>query len=1020
MPPPGPDLPKAAPDAKEFSTIPPTVAKAVAGSVGRFRKGAWIVVCGVGVFLLVDNVPYQIERLLGRKGKTPAGETAKDRALRARSDAVNINRTILPSLPNVELQTITDSQILARVHALLADDTISPGEVFDAMRLEEEGKLFPLQRRLGVIGNDESTKPEAYKRRQPLLAKAADQLIADLKRDQAVNGQHAMRWKEWAALLNAAGHTKNDEEKATQACEQIRSWLLAHLPFSADLVTMFLKEAGYEVTEKARQRLAESERGLLRQFRTERFKLHGQARALKHIMTTVDGFPSFHRTLTQKMRQHGISIGDADEKQQTMDARHRHIRQAIEDLAKTMTVMELRYQAIYHPTRFAEPARKAIEAYFGKGNEPKKGQTKRILVDRQITQLNLLSARVNNSHPDWERAEFLLRELANTVQPDGKERGDQRKLAGDLTEFLARIEKSTDPKTQAVRAILSRLAAQRPLTLEHLQTAYDEMKKDQELPFAEETFDLIASWCEAHRQSFHDPKSLEDDAVRKRYDESRSVLNQGIVAMMEDVLRLRNLLDQARSGFGAVEMRLQPESRDTGVAVTDPYVAGDFEKDQVALAKELSAGSVTVLKELNREFLTGDTARDAALKTVKVLRKILHVFDVLRGQKGQTTEQTLSYKKITEMYDPKPIERLMHTYESLIVLMDDPRTASVGTIAQDRESTPDDRIEEEIAKLIGEELTPERVKTMLDGLAPAQRLALRTALERKRWQQMRSVSDEVHAYLLMLQGMSFETSGVVGDLSRSGDWSWLRFAAGLCMLLGGTKGLLRVRRDRRRTYDAALAGGQETADAILEKIGTPDERPALHALELLNPDFLAGRVSGLARKCSKLDLSDRKDRNAKKVAAFRASVESVIDECEKAHTMLQKMRLHMNEDAQERVNEEVAPNVDKLSLSVATALETIDRQSENAHQEPARRALAALYVTLERLMASIQRFGNQPIATPTLDEIDPLTSDAHSVLRLASQETVQIEAADVPGIREELARRKAERGTPPPSPEVTA
>ncbi len=1013
------------------------VAAEQAGEVGRLRAWMYGILglggLGIATWNAPDIVKDPVLKAVGLRAadhKEFGGKTAKERIDERRPDAKALVDRIIAAQPKVELSTVTDEQVRGQITRILADKTVSPEELWMMLSAWQQRDLVAIARRYKALEGPEAANPAALAKRLPNVAAAGQHLAGQLQQAKTRGDAMSFKWQGWTETLNANDDTPAHAGKVKAVCTQLRAELVeeARVPFSSDLVVAIGNGGGYPINAKGAGRLVAFEKELLGQFVVERHALIDQAETYGRTLQGAKRLNGLQTKFRDTMKGNGMKSETVDARVTANAARQKRIDAAAADLARVVTVIELRNAGIADPAWQTE-ADKAIEAYFGTGKVPARPDVLPALRNARIRGMDALRAELNNDHPDWVDAEKILRAVAYTLpveapkdgtrRPEEALRGDPAAADRDMQDFLRRTETSGDPRTQEVRAIIAGLAAKRPITVQDARDAYALMKTKQEMPFSTGLVDTLAEWAGQHESAFYDPREpFKRRDERDRFAKSRQDLIESIVVTMAELENLRSVRLRAQSGFSATQNGVETGNDPDTQIVLDPQVAGVMVKDLREQAEQGAKDVKLFLGELRNEHALkpDDVKRDAAASGVKVARKIINVLDRIRGMRGQEAPDTARMVEVVRAFDTAPLKRLEESYDALLAYLEDPQNTPERAVADRKGSTPAG-VRGEREKMGGKALTRAEVQGLLrQNLTPDQRVALRLILEDQRDEAVRPFLNEEAANLLALAALADEGAGKLGDIQRSRD-SWLQtilFVLGVIAAYQGAKGRIALgferwgakRHNKRvlRAYEAkrVLGGTPPPED---EKGERAEHREVLAKVNLAKPKTVRGRLRQLSTQAEPLDFNNTTSANAEPFNAFAGAVRAVAADLRTARETY--TGLAIEPEVTDRVRLHVA--MDQLLEPLMVRIRVATDGDSNG---PARRALGRVYQALSELQSALLALQpDLPGTTPRLATADIDACDTAQVLILACAAGMDIENTEEPKLREQLKREKAKLET---------
>ncbi len=971
---------------------------------GSVRHYIYLVLAAAGLGLSFFTAPEGVKNLVTTgKWAGDTGPTARSKADSSREDAKRILREILAAEPALELQTITDEQVRAGIDRILSDKQVSSPEIFDLIIRWQETELLKNARRYDVLEKapTQAGDPAALQKREQRLAVVGHRFGTQILQDG--NGPLAAKWRDQIAALNG-----KDDTAARRACDGMREDLARFVSFSADLVTTIAQTAKLPITAEGQARLVAYEKQLLERFASERYELLGEAEALRAAVGSVKTLGTMHKRWTAKMASHGVPSKDGEAKQKEIDATAARIDAQCAELGRVMTVIELRNQAVTEPEKWGPAAKKATEEYFKGAVPAEPSAISATLREDRIRATDRLRAELNNDTQEGVEAECILSELAYVVQNRGNDAAVMRRA----NDFLKRTENSTDDKTKKMRGIVADLIGKNAVTLPDVQKARGELEALQDLAVGRVVIDRITEWAGAHKASISDENAMKDKGTRDRIAESRISCAKAAIETLNELLKLRTTLNRWESGFAAAKVGVNAESRADTVIILDPNV-GAIEADQRKQfekgKKELSAFLGELADEHKLKEI--DLRRDAASKTVSLLRGFIHVLDRLRGEPGQNTPHSIALREIVQSLDEKPLKDLLQRSETLYAALQNEQMGTTKNIAADRRATKGKEadIERLRTELRARNLTPESVAELIRTSGPELRIALRYALEDRQREAIEPFLTEEMANLLKLAAYSTEGSGWVGEMAQSRDswWKTALFVIGLLLAYKSGKGLLGVRKERSTLRKFGRASNLATME-ILEKMEWDVRESTADALDETAPDTTGPAIEDLSRELDGPDiLSGFDHKNAKKRQNLAEKMKEFAFQLEVSRGLLEKNSVQLTLPDQVRTRTAIRPAVEAMEAKARTALARGADKTRNASRE----ALETIVKALERLKSTLLRMESSlPATVPPLADADLDTADWATILLLAQKEGLDLDASESV-LRDALKEKK----TPPPT-----
>jgi len=333
---------------------------------------------------------------------------------------------------------------------------------------------------------------------------------------------------------------------------------------------------------------------------------------------------------------------------------------------------------------------------------------------------------------------------------------------------------------------------------------------------------------------------------------------------MHEILRWHHEQFGWQVGRSAFTTDVDTQNLSDTAFVLDSRAVG-LQQDQRKYAKENADEICALLGELSdfQKVKNIDIRRDRASKIVQLMRKLIHVIDIIRGMEGQTTPQTAALQEILKEYNDAPLRALLSAYKTEIEFLKSSES-DTGKAAADREASKNDpAIETHLEAFRKAPITVQSLQAMLErgDMPAAQRTALRIALEEQRSNALRPFLTEQLAHVLAIVGYDNERRRITGDMVRSRDswWNTILFILGVIMTVKGGQGLLNVRRDRKNARKLAravakkLLAQQQNSDLIcatIEKsVGELEKRKALKGVPVVHDpqEELGGRFDALSK-----------------------------------------------------------------------------------------------------------------------------------------------------------------------------
>ncbi len=973
-----------------------------------FARTIFLLLAATGAGVAVYTTPKGVKNLVttGKWAGDP-GPSAKEQADRAPEEARKIMKEILLKEAELEMRTIEDPQVRARVERILADKNVSADEVWDLFITWQETELLKNSRRHEVLTKNpkQASDPAVLAVREKRLHAVALNFGAQISNDKG--GPMAGRWRQLVSAVNG-----NDEKAAAEACREMQKDLSRYVSFSADVIATTTQRAGMPLNATGLARVTEYERVQVELFATERHELIGQAETFRTTLKSFKTLGTQHKRWTAKMAENGVPSKTGAAEQVKIDAHIARIDAQMSQLAKVMTVIELRNQAINDADRWQAAADAAVNQYFA-GNVPRTpSDVSAALRLERIRATDRLRAEMNNETEEWIEAEVILRGLAYTID----NRGDDNAVMRQATDFLKKTEKNEDPKVKKVHDLVKGVVSQPQPTLQHVREAYGKMAAEQDLAIGRKVVDRVVEWAGAHKASIEDLDLMKDEGARKRIAKSRIDCAKAAVETLQEALLLRMNRNRWQSGYSAVQTGVNAQGRDTDILL-DPQV-GDIEADQRRQADKGRKDFQGFLGELSGEHQLKevDLRRDAASTAVSWIRSFINVLDKMRGQPGQNTPHSIKLSKIVSDFDTQPLKDLEQRCQTLIAALEHPDMRDTKKIAEDRRATrgKEDAVARLRAELRKQNLTPESVLEMLKNATPEQRIALRMALEDRQRDAVEPFLTEEMTNLLKLAAYSTEGSGWVGELAESKDswWNTLIFVLGVLAAYKGAKWAYGTHRHLQYVRALRRMRNPKAIDAMAE-MGMREQMALTNAMEATSPDGLEPVLTDVRDSLDRIESLESLDHAG---AEKKKKLAAKLTKCAKSSgkhvgRMTTNGVPHTLQD-QVRLRYESRPVIEGMLAKVSAALGSASARRGDKPDNGSLKALKDMQGALQRLQTSVAQLESElPPGDPTLESTDLDTANLATLMVLAYKEKIDADRPEA-----ELRDALREKKTPPSTP----